>query len=421
VRRLEGLDGLRGVLALYVMAHHIGPFVAVPAGFSWLPGLVSHGEAAVDVFFILSGLVMVPSVQAFGVRVLPFLVARLGRIYPVFLLALVAAVAVAALPPDYGQMPWLGPLAPDFWPHPPEDAWWAHLAAHLTLLHGLIPQGILPYAGTSFLGSAWSLSTELQFYAVIALLAGWAGRLDVVRLRQLTNGLLLAAVAALAWQEWAPAAWQFSRASLPQAGQYFALGIASVGVVRGQVTAREFFALVLAACVLICLPGGAEKALPPLIWAACLAAELGWAPLEPLQSLLRAPKMRWLGAISYCLYLIHEPVQKLLGIAVADWAAGSGAWFDAVFLPLAVALPIAAAAALHYAVEIPGIALSRAWAERLVAAAEEEPAPLTVGGESASRAAVGWRPAPWLRSGSAASPTDARGRAAGRRRRIARP
>jgi peptidoglycan/LPS O-acetylase OafA/YrhL len=421
VRRLEGLDGLRGVLALYVMAHHIGPFVAVPAGFGWLPGLVSHGQAAVDVFFILSGLVIVPSVQAFGGRALPFLVARLGRIYPVFLIALVAAVAVAALPPDFARMPWVGRLAPDIWPHPPEDAWWAHLAAHLALLHGLIPQGILPYVWISFLGSAWSLSTEIQFYAVIALLAAWAGRLDVVRLRQLANGLLLAAVAALAWQAWAPAAWQFSRAFLPQAGQYFALGIASVGVVRGQVTAREFFALVLAACVLICLPGGVDKALPPLIWTACLAAELGWAPLEPLQSLLRAPLVRWLGAISYCLYLIHEPVQKLVGVAVADWAAGSGVWFDAVFLPLAVVLPIAAAAALHYAIEVPGIALSRAWAERLMADAEEQPAPLTAVGESASRAVAGRQRAPWLRSGSVASPTDARGRAAGRRRRIARP
>ncbi len=420
MRRLEGLDGLRGVLALYVMASHIGPFIAVPAGLGWLPGLVSHGQAAVDVFFILSGLVIVPSVQAFGGRALPFLVARLGRIYPVFLVALLAAVAVAALAPDFARMPWLGPKAPDIWPHPPEDAWWARLAAHLALLHGLIPEGILPYVWVSFLGSAWSLSTEVQFYAVIALLAGWAGGLNVVLLRQLANGLLLAAVAALAWQAWGPASWQFSRAFLPQAGQYFALGIASVGVVRGQVTAREFFALVLAACVLICLPGGADKALPPLIWAACLAAELGWAPLEPLQSLLRAPLMRWLGAISYCLYLIHEPVQKLLGMAVADWAAGDGAWFDAVFLPLAVALPIAAAAALHYAIEVPGIALSRAWAERLMAEAEE-PAPLTAGGGSASRAAVGRPPAPWLRSGSVASPTDARGRAAGRRRRIARP
>jgi peptidoglycan/LPS O-acetylase OafA/YrhL len=420
VRRLEGLDGLRGVLALYVMASHIGPFAAVPAGFGWLPGLVSHGQAAVDVFFILSGLVIVPSVQAFGGRAAPFLVARLGRIYPVFLFALVAAVAVAALAPDYGRMPWLGPLAPDVWPHPPADDWWAQLVAHLTLLHGLIPQGMLPYVWVSFLGSAWSLSTEFQFYAVIALLAGLAGGLDIVLLRRLANGLLLAAVAALAWQAWGPAEYQFSRAFLPQAGQYFALGIASVGVVRGQVTAREFLALVLAACVLICLPGGADKALPPLFWAACLAAELGWAPLEPLQALLRAPLVRWLGAISYCLYLIHEPVQKLLGIAVADWAAGNGAAFDAVFLPLAVVLPIAAAAALHYAIEVPGIAISRAWAERLVAAAEA-PAPLTAGGGSASTAAGGRPPAPWLRSGSAASPTDARGRAAGRRRWIARP
>jgi peptidoglycan/LPS O-acetylase OafA/YrhL len=359
MRRLAGLDGLRGCLALYVMASHVAPFAAVPGAWAWLPGLVSHGRAAVDVFFVLSGLVIVQSIEGFQGRAWAFLLARVGRIFPVYLVCLAAGVATAGFSVAPTALPWLGPAAWDIWPHPVADAWWPRLAAHLAMAHGLFPAGVLPDVWTSFLGAAWSLSTEFQFYAVVAV-AALAG--TGLKARRLAVGLLAAAVLGQAWQAAAPAGAQFSRAFLPLAGQYFALGIASLGVVRGA--PGRFFAIVLAACVAICLPGGADKALPPLVWAVCLLAVLGrgGVVLRPLQWLLTAPAVRWLGAISYPLYLVHAPVQKLIGAWAAGWAGGDGAVFDALFLPLAVAVPIAAAAGLHRWVELPGIAWSRAWA-----------------------------------------------------------
>ena len=45
MRRLECLDGLRGVLAFYVLLSHMAPFAAVP---HWVGQSLSHGEAAVD-------------------------------------------------------------------------------------------------------------------------------------------------------------------------------------------------------------------------------------------------------------------------------------------------------------------------------------------------------------------------------------
>ena len=62
MRRLECLDGLRGVLACYVMLSHTLPFAPLPA---WLLWLFQHGGAGVDVFFILSGLVIVQSLAGF--------------------------------------------------------------------------------------------------------------------------------------------------------------------------------------------------------------------------------------------------------------------------------------------------------------------------------------------------------------------
>ena len=58
--RLTRLDGLRGVLAVYVMLGHAMPFVRLPAG---LARPFGHGEAAVDLFFALSGLVIINSLE----------------------------------------------------------------------------------------------------------------------------------------------------------------------------------------------------------------------------------------------------------------------------------------------------------------------------------------------------------------------
>ena len=52
MKRLECLDGLRGVLAVYVMLGHMAPFAVLPR---WIISALAHGGAAVDVFFILSG------------------------------------------------------------------------------------------------------------------------------------------------------------------------------------------------------------------------------------------------------------------------------------------------------------------------------------------------------------------------------
>jgi peptidoglycan/LPS O-acetylase OafA/YrhL len=175
VKRLECLDGLRGVLALYVLLSHLLPFAALPA---WVQWPLSHGEAAVDMFFVLSGLVIVRSLERFNYRARPFLIARAARIFPVFLLVFVLAVAVQPLAIDFGHMTWIGPdsAARQIWSDGWPAAWLAELAAHLTMVHGLFPDGVLPDAWVSFLGASWSLSTEWQFYALVAMIGARFGR-----------------------------------------------------------------------------------------------------------------------------------------------------------------------------------------------------------------------------------------------------
>ena len=211
------LDGLRGLLACYVMLSHTLPFAPLPV---WLLWLFKHGGAGVDVFFILSGLVIVQSLDSFHYRARPFLIARVARIYPVFLVVFVFAMAVQPLATGFERMAWIGPdsEARYIWSGGWPSTWWLLIVTHLTMTHGLFPNGVLPDVWVGFLGAAWSLSTEWQFY-VLALLIG--ARLGLQRMAWL---FLVMGLAAIAWQAMAPEAWQFSRAFLPNKAQCFALG-----------------------------------------------------------------------------------------------------------------------------------------------------------------------------------------------------
>lgn len=353
MRRLDCLDGLRGLLALYVLLGHMAPFAPLPG---WLQFTVSHGEAAVDLFFVISGLVIVQSRGRSGGQVAPFLITRAARIFPVFLPAFAVSVLIQPLSCGFERMPWLA------WDNPAHSIcvsgwprhWGMEIIAHLTMTHGLFPHAALPDAWVSFLGSAWSLSTEWQFY-VLALL---------VRDRNRLVGLLLALAGAGAlWRLAGPEAWQFSRAFLPNQGQFFALGVASVAVVLREPGAARRLGVVLAATVAICASHGAVgKLLPPLAWAACLAAQVGMQGAAPnlIRHVLRHPVSTYLGAISYCVYLVNEPIHKACGGLLARLADNDAALFTALWIPAAIGLPVMAAAALHTWLETPALRRGRA-------------------------------------------------------------
>ena len=347
--RLTCLDGLRGVLALYVMASHALPFAILPSALDWLASLLSHGGAGVDLFFILSGLVILRSLQAFQGRPRGFLIARASRIFPVYLLAFALALALRPWAHGIAAMPWIGPGSPaqvlvsDGWPE------WAgvEIAAHLLMLHGLFPDGALPHVWVRFLGAAWSLSTEWQFYVLALVLSCWR-----VRDSRMAAIFLALAAAGLGWHMLAPDGGTFSRAFLPNKAQYFALGIASAALLAGAPGARRLYLATLAAALVISLDqGGPGKMAAPLAWSLCLGAQLGLC--TPLATLLRHRVLLWLGAVSYPLYIVHEPIHKILSIALARLAAGDGVWFSALWLPAAIVVPLLAAWWLHVAVELP--------------------------------------------------------------------
>jgi peptidoglycan/LPS O-acetylase OafA/YrhL len=365
MKRLDCLDGLRGLLALYVLLGHMAPFAVLP---EWLQSAVSHGGAAVDLFFVLSGLVIVQSLERSGGRAGPFLIARVARIFPVFLPIFVLAVLIQPLSCGFELMPWLT------WDNPARSicvggwppTWLPEIAAHLTMTHGLLPHALLPDAWVSFLGAAWSLSTEWQFY-LLALLVR-----DRNRLVWLLLGL---AAAGAVWRLTGSTAWQFSRAFLPNQGQYFALGVASVPVVLGARGAVARLGAVLAIAMAICAGSGIPgKLLPPLAWILCLAAQCTTQASIPglVRQVLRHRACAYLGAISYCVYLVNEPIHKLSGGLLARLSGPDGGLFTLLWIPTAIGLPLVVSAALHVWLEKPALNWGRAVAVRHTRLSSEE-------------------------------------------------
>jgi peptidoglycan/LPS O-acetylase OafA/YrhL len=276
----------------------------------------------------------------------------------------VFAVAVAVEPWSCGfeQMPWIGPedvartICVKSWPH----AWLPEIAAHLTMTHGLFPYAVWPDVWVSFLGAAWSLSTEWQFYLLALLAVGQSRRLCWL--------LLGLAVVGTVWRLTGPVPWQFSRAFLPNKAHFFALGVASVPLVRRENGALGRYLLVLIASLAICASEGSlGKMLPPIGWTFCLAVQMnpGAIGLRQASALLCSRKARYLGAISYCVYLVNEPIHKVAGEVLSRIAGGDDRLFAVLWIPLSIGLPLLAAAWLHTHLEAPALRWGRGVARRL--------------------------------------------------------
>jgi peptidoglycan/LPS O-acetylase OafA/YrhL len=341
MERLVRLDGLRGVLAVYVMLGHALPFTGVPG---WVAAPFVHGEAAVDLFFCLSGLVVINSLERFGFRAWPFFVARGWRLLPVYWLVLGLACLVMFAGSPLGAMPWVGPAGLEIWGMGVPAGFGWHLMAHVVLLQGVVPQGVLPWAYLTLLGPAWSLSTEWQFYGLMAAVMRRGGGLARFAL-----GLAGVAVAYRGVEGLLPGYWQFGRAFLPDAAGYFALGLASAVWLRGQ--GGWILGVVLGVVVGLGVTSGeVSKGVVGVAWVAVLAVQrFEWVPVLP--RLLEGRAAQWLGAISYPLYLVNEPVQRAAAMVVAPWVRGDVGLFTVVWLPLAVGAPVLAAWVIHRWVE----------------------------------------------------------------------
>lgn len=286
--QVPALDGLRGIAILLVLAHH--------------SGLLVGGWLGVDLFFVLSGFLITSLLLTkwwehgtFTLRA--FYSRRARRLLPALALMLAAYVAVTG------------------------DLRGAGFGAAFLM-------NVVPSLGLNVpdeLGHLWSLATEEQFYLL------WPPILLVllnrgVRPRSLMLGLAVSLAVELACSPW------FDLRAAPillgcMAGVAFSFGLLP------QLD-RSLVLVAFAVCAALTVFARTDRVVPAYSFVFALGAcALLCACFEPnwLRGLLTLGPLRYLGRISYGLYLWHYPIYWQVG-----WILG----LPLLGLPLSLSIAI---------------------------------------------------------------------------------
>lgn len=269
------LHGLRGIMALTILVHHLAPFAF--AG-NVLP-IELNLHHAVDIFFVLSGYVLALSYQ----RKLPFdwagflgfVRSRVIRIVPV------AWMFVASMFIAHGLIAWSGSRM-----NHPLDTSLANFVANLLFL-----DSNLPWFESA--GPKWSVSNEMVAYLFLFPLAPLARKVPLVSI------LLCALLPIVLWQPLSELGTLFSRC-IPG----FFAGV-SLFFLLERLATRPIALVVWKASVLtgLALFFVAPNSFQVVAALLVIAGVLGLPSLETISR--SHPIFAWLGDISYPLYLTH--------------------------------------------------------------------------------------------------------------------
>lgn len=350
---LPALDGLRGLAVLVVMRVHL-------AGLTLFPALDKEwARRAVAVFFVLSGFLitrnLIAEKQAGEVSLVKFYARRMGRIFPLYY-AVVAVMLVV-----YGWR-W------DVWSS-------ANYSYNIMLAADPRPE-------TVPIGAVWSLCVEEHFYLIWPLFF----RFLPLRWSQIAAlGIVVigfASAAFFSWVGWKADLNQGQLVALIYHGTLPQMAVIGLGCLLAYAEPelrRRPWALLAMAALCFYAWGRAEPLVrhhtdssdgvywlrlanhvdTTMIALAIFAGTLWtlWSRWMPAVGLLEWRALRYVGAISYGLYLIHAPVFWWMGCEIALPHPNAGQ----VQTSLAVLIVFAVAALSYRYFESP----LREWARRL--------------------------------------------------------
>jgi peptidoglycan/LPS O-acetylase OafA/YrhL len=340
--RFPALDGMRAIAAFAVLCTHVGFNSGRSLDDGPFAPLLARLDFGVTLFFLLSGFVIYRPflTSALNGRQRPaghtrrYLTRRAVRILPAYWVAVLVTLAVLSLREATAH------------------DWWAYPLLLQTYTGGNVDPSLT---------QMWTLSVELSFYLLVPVAARWAadpaaGRVRIVRRNLALIGALIGlAVVAGVLGHTVPAIGLRSLLWLPGNVDWFALGmlLALISACAGRASgvagpgwqprffatsrtlAREtglcwalaglifwFATLPLAGPRLLVAPTGWEGFLKHTLYGLCallLLAPLTLAPPGRLAAALSWRPVRYLGEISYGVYLWHLPlllaIQHRLGYA----------------------------------------------------------------------------------------------------------
>jgi peptidoglycan/LPS O-acetylase OafA/YrhL len=375
-RPISGLDGLRAIAAVAVVAHHVG-FDTGATFRSSAGAVLARLDIGVPIFFALSGFLLTrPFVAALlddepFEPVMAFWRRRVARLFPAYWLALTVAVLA------------MGVTLPSL---------------YAVVLHYGLLQIYDPGRALQGLPQAWSLCTEVSFYVALPLLALAARPLvagldRARRTRRLLCGVGVLYAVGVAWRlglyAFDPPFRRNGLLWLPGQIDHFALGM-GLAIVRVSAASSPaaterlaravrrpalWLAAGLIAFATVCaldLPRGLDEiaARPDLarqflygLVALFLLAPLAWCttPRGSARVLFVNGPLEWLGLMSYGIYLWHKTlipvVQRWLGYGLFE-----GRWW--VVFVITMAISTAAAFASWELLERPVLERARNKARR---------------------------------------------------------
>jgi peptidoglycan/LPS O-acetylase OafA/YrhL len=368
--KLPALTSLRGLAALTVLLFHSSSLALAHldggnTGFALLK-IWGRGHLAVDLFFFLSGFVLT---HVYGNLLTEdrtwravggFLWARFCRIYPAS--AFAAVVCTLQLIPGGMRFPGGQSLG-------------AQLVANLTLMQVPWLDGVLLNP------PSWSISAEFYAYLMFPFLVPVILRLKSPALLGIGAALLSAIALGHGFDGYdRGSGWPALIRALPE----FVAGIIAYRCYSRQFL-RKFwqkdaiFAGVVALIVAACSVGASDGVVVMLLLGLLMASVCNAGRLSRF---IDARPLRWLGEISYSVYIFQACLFLLLmqiAYLLAPHSLG-GVWLAL----LAVPLTLASAAIVHRCIDAPARTMLRRLPARVMA--------LAAAYRGARPAAVGWCP-----------------------------
>lgn len=336
-QRIDNLTGVRAFAAVWVVAVHVN-LLGFPTQeiHGKLGTLINHGPIAVDIFFVLSGLVL--SMVYAGVAPARFTAEwykrfigrRFAKVYPLHFLTFALAAAMVVIGRRFGHFPFGTEQ---------EDTLWSAIC-NVLMLHGLGARMAVDWNGVS-----WSLGAEWFAYTVLFAPIVFGLRRVQVRWVLLSTAALWAGlfVCYVVFHAYEPN--QHAGSRVLRITPEFLGGYALYRWIQARPPQRGdlwTFAGLISLLVLLYSPLPALVLLLPVVLVLLLGAYRGGRWTDRLFG-NRAAVLT--GEASYSIYMVHMFVviaaRSLLGRTHLVLGGPSKAAFDLIELCLAIALGFA--------------------------------------------------------------------------------